>query len=123
MQISLNKAKRWIISVSAIAVLMLIFLTPIPPRVIGAEAADDNAALYKAKCAMCHGADGSGNTNIGKSMKLRDLRSAEVQGQSDAALFDVIAKGKNKMPAYEKSLGADKCKGLVSFIRSLRPQP
>ncbi len=33
--------------------------------------AADGAAVYKAKCAGCHGTDGSGQTAMGKAMKLR----------------------------------------------------
>jgi mono/diheme cytochrome c family protein len=80
----------------------------------------DTAALYKSKCASCHGADGSGATPVGKSLKLRDLRSAEVQSQTDEQLYEITAKGKGKMPGYEKSLGADKCRELVRYIRSLK---
>jgi cytochrome c6 len=54
-------------------------------------AAADGAAIYKAKCAMCHGANGSGMTPMGKSMKLRDLRSPEVQKQTDAEISAVVA--------------------------------
>jgi len=80
----------------------------------------DAAATFKTKCAACHGADGSGETAAGRSLKVRDLRSAEVQNQSDAQLYDLIAKGKGKMPPYEKTLGADTCKALVSFLRHLK---
>lgn len=85
-----------------------------------AAAAADAAGTFKAKCAVCHGADGSGNTGPGKAMKLKDLRSAEVKGQSDAALYAVIANGKGKMQGYEKSLGADTCKALVGYVRQLK---
>jgi cytochrome c6 len=80
----------------------------------------DAAATYKAKCASCHGADGSGSTAAGKALKARDLRSAEVQKQSDAQLYEIIAKGKGKMPAFEKTLGADSCKALVAYVRTLK---
>ena len=53
-------------------------------------------------------------------MKLKDLRSAEVQGLSDEQLLTIIAKGKGKMPGYEKSLGAETCKALVAHIRTLK---
>jgi mono/diheme cytochrome c family protein len=86
---------------------------------VAATLAPDGAASYKSKCASCHAADGSGNTATGKSMKLRDLRSAEVQGQSDDALYNVIAKGKGKMPGYEKTLGANVCRELVAHVRRL----
>lgn len=80
----------------------------------------DAAATFKAKCAACHGADGSGNTPAGKGLKARDLRSAEVQGQSDAQLLAIVTKGKGKMPAFEKTLGTDTCKALVAYVRSLK---
>jgi mono/diheme cytochrome c family protein len=80
----------------------------------------DAAATYKSKCASCHGVDGSGQTKVGKAMKLRDLRSAEVRAQSDEQLLAVIAKGKGKMPGYEKSLGAATCTALVAYIKQLK---
>lgn len=79
----------------------------------------DAASTYKSKCASCHGANGSGQTPAGKAMKLRDLRSAEVQAQSEAQLYAIITKGKGKMHGYEKSLGADTCKALVAYTRQL----
>ena len=78
----------------------------------------DGAALYKAKCAMCHGPDGAGKTPMGQKLNIRDLHSPEVQKQSDAELSEVIAKGKGKMPPA-KALGADQIKLVVSYIREL----
>jgi cytochrome c6 len=70
-------------------------------------------ALYKSKCAMCHGADGTKAAG-------HDLSSADVQKQSDADLAAVITGGKPpKMPAY-KSLSADDVKRLVTYIRTLK---
>jgi mono/diheme cytochrome c family protein len=84
------------------------------------RAADDAAALYKTKCAACHGADGSGNTAMGKAFKLRDLGSDEVQAQSDAQLTTITSDGKGKMPAYKGKLTDDQIKGLVGYIRTLK---
>ena len=77
------------------------------------------ADLYKSKCAACHAPDGSGNTPAGKTLGVGDLRSPDTQKLSDAQLAEIIAKGKNKMPAYEKSLTPDQINGLVAFIREL----
>jgi len=85
----------------------------------GAQAQNPSADLYKSKCASCHAADGSGDTPAGKALKARDLRSPDVQKQTDEQLIEITAKGKNKMPAYEKSLKGDQIKGLVAFIRTL----
>ena len=73
------------------------------------------SALFKAKCAGCHGADGKGK----EAMKTRDLASADVQKQTDAELTGIITNGKGKMPPY-KTLSADQVKDLVSCIRSLK---
>lgn len=83
------------------------------------RAAFDAATLFKAKCASCHGADGSGNTPMGKKLSVRDMRSAQVQSQSDAQLAAIISKGKGKMPPYEKSLNQQQVQEMVSFIRKL----
>ena len=83
-------------------------------------AAADAAATYKSKCASCHSANGSGQTATGKTLKLKDLRSAEVQALSDEQLLAIISKGKGKMPGYAKMLGADTCKALVAHVRQLK---
>ena len=82
-------------------------------------AAQDAAATYKAKCAMCHGADGKGDTPAGKKMGAHDFGSAEVQKVSDADLTQVMEKGKNKMPAYGAKLKPEEIKDLVSYVRTL----
>jgi cytochrome c6 len=82
--------------------------------------ADDAAAIFKAKCAGCHGADGKGDTSMGKVFKLRDLGSADVQKQSDADLTGIITNGKEKMPAFKGKLTDDQIKQVVALIRSLK---
>jgi cytochrome c6 len=91
-----------------------------PAAGAASHAAGDAAATYATKCAACHAKDGSGDTPAGKGMKVRDLRSGDVQGQADAQLIAVIGKGKGKMPAYEKTLGADAVKGLAAYVRTLK---
>lgn len=80
----------------------------------------DVQQVYLDKCAVCHAKDGSGNTAKGKKVKAKDLRSAEVQKMTDAELLDAVAKGKGKdMDGFEKELGADTVKQLVTYCRSL----
>lgn len=82
--------------------------------------AADGAAVYKSKCATCHGPDGAGQTAAGKSMKVRDLRAAEVQKQTDLELTKVISGGKGKMPPYGKQLSEPDIAALIAFIRTLK---
>jgi mono/diheme cytochrome c family protein len=80
----------------------------------------DGGADFKAKCAMCHGADGKGDSGMGKTLKVRDLGSADVQGQSDADLNGIITNGKGKMPKYDGKLSKDQVSDLVKYIRTLK---
>jgi mono/diheme cytochrome c family protein len=93
---------------------LLIFVS-----ILVAPAAMADAALYKQKCASCHGANGEGKP----AMKTKDLGSAEIQKKTDAQLFDDIANGPagKASHAYKaKGLTDDQIKGLVSFIRTLK---
>ena len=86
--------------------------------------AADGAAIFKAKCAGCHSADGSGQTAMGAKMKIRDLRSADVQKQTDADLTAMIATGgKQNKPTHSfksKGLTDADISALVTFIRSIK---
>lgn len=95
------------------AVGILIGLCSIPVH------AQDVAAIYKTKCAACHGADGKGESAMGKKLGVHDFAAPEVQSQSDDQLAAIINDGKNKMPGYKKSLKPDQVKELVEFTRSL----
>jgi cytochrome c6 len=99
------------IMLTMLAISLVLWSTP--------AVADDAAGTYKAKCAACHGADGKGETAIGKKMGMKDLASPEVQKMSDDELTTVIADGKDKMPSYKKSLKPEQIKDLVGYIRSL----
>jgi len=77
-------------------------------------------ANYKAKCLMCHAADGSGSTPAGKSMKTPSFSSPEVAKKSDADLFSATKNGVGKMPAYAGKLSDGDIKDLVAYIHTLQ---
>jgi cytochrome c6 len=81
--------------------------------------AQDDASLYKAKCASCHAADGSGNTPVGSKLGVKSLSDPEVAKHSDAEWDEITKKGKGKMPAYDGKLTDDQIKGLVKYMRGL----
>ena len=94
--------------------IVLILTVTLAPVVFAA----DGAAVYKAKCASCHGADGKGQSPMGKKMNLRDLGSPEVQKQTDKELYDWTAVGKGKMPGYKDKLSDEEIKALVAHMRA-----
>jgi len=112
--ISRQQVISWLL---AMAVFGLILLSSF--SIAGSPAASDGAATFKAKCAMCHGADGGGDTTMGKKMKVRDLRSADVQKQTDAQLAEIISKGKSPMQGYDKTLDKAKIDDVVAYLREL----
>ena len=85
-----------------------------------AQAPGDSEALFKAKCAMCHGADAAGKTAMGAKLNIPDLRAPEVQKKSAADIAGIIAKGKNKMPGYEGKLTQDQISQLEKYIHALK---
>ncbi len=84
--------------------------------------AQDGKTLFDSKCKMCHGADGAAATPMGKNLHIRDLRSADVQKQSDAELMQIITKGKGKMPAFGDKLTKEQITSVVKYIRELGKQ-
>jgi mono/diheme cytochrome c family protein len=77
--------------------------------------AEDGAAIYKTKCAMCHGADAAGKP----AAKVPSLVSGNAKSASDADLTKEVAETA-KHPAGVKSLPADDVKAVVDYIRGLQ---
>ena len=77
--------------------------------------AEDGAALYKAKCAMCHGPDAAGKP----AAKIPSLVSDEAKKTSDDDLAKAVTE-KPKHPATIKSLAPDQVKMIVTYVRSLQ---
>lgn len=80
------------------------------------------ADIFKAKCEMCHGADGQSNTPVGKAMGALPYTSPEVMKLSDAQIIDAIKNGKNnnKMPAFGSQLTDAQIKSLLPYIHALQ---
>jgi mono/diheme cytochrome c family protein len=82
--------------------------------------AEDGAALYKAKCAACHAADGAGKP----AAKIPSLTGDESKKMSDADLTDFIANGgpsKKATHAFAtKGLTPEQVKAIVTEVRNLQ---
>ena len=96
--------------------VVLAFLSVSPASIAQNAAAD----IYKAKCEMCHGADGLSNTPVGKGLGAHAYNSPEVMKLTDAQLTDVIKNGKNKMPAFGAQLTDTQIKSLLPYIHTLQ---
>lgn len=78
---------------------------------------------YGDHCAVCHGNDGHGKTDIGQNMypKVPDLADPMVQRLSDGELFYIIQNGVRwtGMPSWKREHSTDETWRLVSFIRAI----
>jgi len=83
--------------------------------------------LYAVDCAMCHGDNGNGQTDLAKDMglKLGDWSDPKtLAGKTDEELFAFIRKGKDKMPAEDSSRAKDdEVWNLVAYIRAMPNMP
>src|ERR1041385_6499480 len=92
---------------------------------LSALAADGKPA-YDKDCAKCHGADGKGETKMGKKLGAKDYTNAKVQSelkddQAAKAIKDGLkdSSGKTLMKPGEGLSDAD-IKGLVAYMRSFK---
>jgi mono/diheme cytochrome c family protein len=94
--------KRFVMAVALLAMIS------------GVAVAEDGAAVYKAKCAMCHGPAGEGK--IGPKLKGLTL--------TDAQIVDFLTKGEaGKKAPHTKpvnGLSADQAKAVAEFVKGLK---
>jgi len=78
---------------------------------------------YGYDCAMCHGANGDGKTDLAKDMQLplNDWTNPKtLADRTDGELFQLIRSGKDKMPAEDASRAKDDdVWNLVTYVRNL----
>jgi mono/diheme cytochrome c family protein len=82
----------------------------------------DGKKLYGYQCAMCHGENGDGKTELAGSMKLtmKDYTNHDaLKDFTDGALNYLIEKGKGQMPSQEGRMSAHQKWNLINYIRSL----
>ncbi len=87
------------------------------------EVVSQGQAVFLESCALCHGADGHGQTSIGRNMypPAADMHSAHVQHWSEGQLFWIIRNGVRLtgMPSWQSSISEDDTWKLARFIHSI----
>jgi len=98
-----------------LAMLVLVIAVALFVLVPSLAWAEDGAALYKAKCAMCHGPDGAGKP----AAKIPSLVSPEVKAKSDDDIVKFL--GSNpKHAGVAKALTPDQTKAIIGCVRDLQ---
>ncbi len=103
----------------SIAVILLIFSLSL---IVTAQSAGEQ--LFSRNCIACHGGNGDGKTNFGKKANIPDLRSSEVQNQSDSQLYASIGRGEGHKEYphgfLSRGMTGTNIKELIAYIRTLK---
>lgn len=87
------------------------------------EAVKQGRLVFAQSCAVCHGTDGRGGTELGRNMypPAMDMTSPHVQHWSDAELLWIIQNGVRLtgMPSWQSSLSETDSWKLARFIHNL----
>jgi cytochrome c6 len=92
----------------------------------GGALAADVKANWENHCVKCHGADGKGNTRMGKQSGVKDYTDAKVQAEmkDDTAVKiikeGIVEKGKKKMDPYGDKLNDEEIKALIAHMRTFK---
>ena len=92
----------------------------------GSALAADAKAQYEQDCAKCHGADGKGETKMGKKLGAKDYTDAKVQAElKDEAGIKAIKEGlkdKEGKPLMKPTEGISDAdaKALVAYMRTFK---
>jgi cytochrome c553 len=104
--------------------LVLALLTTLGPAMTAFAA--DAKSNWDDNCAKCHGAEGKGDTRMGRKLDIQDFTDAKVQAKfTDDEAFKAIKEGlkdsdgKVRMKAIE-GLSDDEIKALVQYVRGLK---
>lgn len=106
MKFSIGGLRKVAIALAGAMAVTTLLLISVPART---KSDEDAGALYKSKCAMCHGQ---------AAEKKFDATKA------DDALIQIVLKGKKlekppNMPNFEeKGISADQAKALVAFMKA-----
>jgi len=88
--------------------------------------AADVAPLYEKHCVKCHGADGKGETKMGKKAGAKDYTDAKVQAEmkDDVAFMSIKEGQKDKdgkvLMKPAEGLTDDEIKALVAHVRTFK---
>ena len=73
--------------------------------------AEDGAAIFKSKCAGCHGASGEGKAG------------PKIAGAAESKVTDVLTKGGAAKPPHTKGMSTlteDQVKAVAGYVASLK---
>ena len=80
------------------------------------------SALFREYCAKCHGADGSGDTSLGRISNAPDFTDGGwwAKHPNTAERVNTITRGKKSMPAFGKKLTKAQIASLAAYVQRFK---
>jgi len=104
--------------------LLVLGIAALTVTALSARAADGKES-YEKNCAKCHGADGKGQTVMGKRLGAKDYTDPKVQEElKDEAAIKAIKEGvkdkSDKVLMKPSDMSDDEAKALVAYMRTFK---
>ena len=117
--VTTSKIKQWVLTALALLCLPVLLNPVMSATTTFRIPAEDGAALFGQKCALCHGKDGKGLAQW-RAKGQPDFTDAHFQSSvTDQEISDVIHNGKGKfMPAFKGKLTDEQITALVAQVRA-----
>ncbi len=113
---------REITKALGVGAIVCIGLLAYPVDRATAEDTPDGAALYRKACANCHGADGRGDTPVGRILKVESLDDSKWKGtEAQAQIEKAIRDGVPGMPGAADKFTAAEITALARATQALSP--
>lgn len=81
--------------------------------------AESGQAIYKMKCASCHGSAGTPSPGMAKMMGIKPVSDPSIKSLSTAQVTAAVKNGKGKMKPVA-GLNDEQVKEVVAYFRSLK---
>jgi mono/diheme cytochrome c family protein len=88
-----------------------------------AESLATGKEIWAKHCTSCHGKTGKGDGPKAAQLKTtpEDLRNADIQKQTDGALFYKTSEGRDDMPSFKKKISdQEEIWSVINYLRTLK---
>jgi mono/diheme cytochrome c family protein len=121
--------KRVVLIVSTVFVCWQLLagsgLSSVPQRRVPRAQVNKVNDLYRTNCARCHGAEGQGDTPLGRTFNAPDFTDQKWWQEhaamtSTRSLAAIVTNGKGSMPGFARKLNRSEINKLVAYVRRFR---
>ncbi len=81
--------------------------------------AEDGGAIYKSKCAMCHGPTGTPSAGMAKAMGIKPVSDPSIQALTVSQIVSTVKNGKGKMHAVA-GLTDPQVQAVAAYFKTLK---